>query len=348
MVQAPPADRFPEYPDSWYLFCAARQLRRGPVSRDLAGRRLVAFRTAGGRLAVMDARCGHLGADLGRGCVVGEAVRCPFHHWEYAADGRCVRVPAGGSAPAWARQACYPAEERHGFVFVFNAPEPRFPLPFFPGCRPEDFVPARPFGTTLDCPWFMVGANAFDLQHFRAAHDRRLAGEPRVDCPAPFARRASARFAVAGGSLQDRLTRRLAGDEVEMAITDWCGNLMFATATFRRTRSYGMVATEPLAGGGVAVRVVVFVPRGRTALGRLLADPLRLAVRRLFIKRFLASDAARLQGARYNPRGLIEADRDLADYFHWLAAVSHAAPAAAPARNGLPAGAARVGPGGAC
>jgi nitrite reductase/ring-hydroxylating ferredoxin subunit len=325
MVQAPPADRFPAYPVSWYLFCAARDLRRGPVARDTLGRRLVAYRTGAGAVAVLDAHCAHLGADLGRGRVVGDCLQCPFHHWEYGPDGRCTHIPASPDVPETARQASYPAVERHGFVFVFNGPEPRFALPFFPGERPEDFVPGRPFGTTLACPWQLVGANAFDLQHFRAAHDRRLAGEPRVDCPAPFARRASARFSVSGDSPQDRVTRLFAGPEVEMAITDWCGNLMFATATFRRTRSHGMVVTEPVA-GGVSVRVIVFVRRGRGPLGRALLDPLHLEMRRLFIRRFLSSDAARLDGARYNPHGLIDADRDLAEYFQWLAVVSHGTP----------------------
>jgi phenylpropionate dioxygenase-like ring-hydroxylating dioxygenase large terminal subunit len=255
--------------------------------------------------------------------VVGESIQCPFHQWEYGPDGSCTRIPITPDIPATACQAVYPALERHGFVFVFNGPEAHFPLPFFPTARPEDFTPARPFGTVLDCPWYMVGANAFDLQHFRAAHDRRLVGEPVVECPDAFARRASARFAVAGCSLQDRVTRFFAGDEVEMAITDWCGNVMFAVATFRRSRSYGMVVTEPLASGKVLVRVIVFVPRSRTLPGRVVCDPLVRWVRRSFIKKFLSSDAARLDGARYNPHGLIDCDRDLAEYFRWLADVAH-------------------------
>jgi hypothetical protein len=172
----------------------------------------------------------------------------------------------------------------------------------------------------------MVGSNAFDLQHFRAAHERRLADEPRVDCPAPFARRATARFSVSGDSLQDRLTRWFAGDEVEMSITDWCGNLLFATARFRRTCSFGLVATEPLA-AGVAVRVLVFVPRSRGLLGRMLLDPLHCSIRRFFIQKFLSSDASRLDGACYNPHGLIAEDHDLAEYFRWLSIVSHGIPA---------------------
>ncbi len=326
MTAAPVAELFPAHPVSWYLFCHSRELRRGPLSREMLGRRVVAFRTANGKVAVLDARCSHLGTDLGRGCVVGEAIRCPFHNWEYGTDGRCVRIPVTDAIPPTARQAAFPAVERHGHVFFFNTPQPLFPLPFFPGADPDAFVAARPFTTVLDCPWYMVGSNAFDLQHFRAAHDRRLVGEPLVTCPHPFARRASALFRVAGSSLQDRVTRLFAGPEVEMTITDWCGNLMFVTATFRRTTSYGMVITEPLASGQVVVRVIVFLPRGRSWIGRSLRDPVRLAVRRFFIKSFLSSDAARLDGVRYSPHGLIDWDRDLVEYFAWLAGVARGRP----------------------
>jgi phenylpropionate dioxygenase-like ring-hydroxylating dioxygenase large terminal subunit len=127
-MHAPPAaGDFPAYPATWYLFGAARELCRGPVSRDMLGRRLVAFRTASSRLCVMDARCAHLGADLGRGCVSGEVIRCPFHHWEYGLDGERVRVPGDPEMPSGARQAVYPAVERHGFIFFFNGRQPLFP-----------------------------------------------------------------------------------------------------------------------------------------------------------------------------------------------------------------------------
>ena len=49
-------------------------------------------------------------------------------------------------------------------------------------------------------------------------------------------------------------------------------------------------------------------------------------LRRFFIKKFLSSDAARLDGARYNPHGLIDCDKDLADYFCWLARVAPGGP----------------------
>jgi phenylpropionate dioxygenase-like ring-hydroxylating dioxygenase large terminal subunit len=66
MASPPAVERLPVFPASWYLFGAASKLRRGPFSRDLLGRRLVAYLTADGQPVVLDARCAHLGADLGR------------------------------------------------------------------------------------------------------------------------------------------------------------------------------------------------------------------------------------------------------------------------------------------
>src|SRR5205807_1539950 len=104
--------------------------------------------------------------------------------------------------------------------------------------------------------------------------------------------------------------------------TDWCGNLMFTTAAFGRTHSYGMITTCPLETGGVRVDVTVFARRSAGRLGRALADPLRLGARRFFIMQFLRPDAALLDGLRYQPRGLLECDRHLADYWQWLAALA--------------------------
>ncbi|MDO8543307.1 MAG: hypothetical protein Q7S40_22955 [Opitutaceae bacterium] len=94
-----------------------------------------------------------------------------------------------------------------------------------------------------------------------------------------------------------------------------------------------MVATTPMPDGGVRVRVFVMKRRSRNFFGRLLIDPPSLAVRRHFINSFLSSDIVSLAGVRYNPARLIAADQIMADYFSWLAAVSHGRPPPASPRR---------------
>jgi hypothetical protein len=205
-------------------------------------------------------------------------------------------------------------------VFFFNGPEALYPLPFFDGADPDDFIRARPFGMTLRCPWWLVGANACDLQHFLGAHDRRLAGPAQVSCPTPYSRRASAPFAVVGASWRDRFTRWVGGPEVELSVTDWSGTMLFVTARFRRTRSYGLLTSLSLGRDSVFVRGIVFVKRSRFSLGRWLLDPVNLWLRRYFIKEFLRPDAElAARGLRYDPDRLLPCDDEMASYFTWLA-----------------------------
>jgi nitrite reductase/ring-hydroxylating ferredoxin subunit len=317
LARMPSAPPFPDHPATWYRFGHSHQLRHRPLSRDMLGRRLVGYRTAGGRAVVMDARCSHLGADLGRGCVVGDAIQCPFHHWEYGPDGRCRKIPTADPIPARARQAVFPTVERHGHVFFFNAPEPHFPLPFFFDEDADGFVAGRPFRFVADCAWYMLAANGFDAAHFAAVHSRSLIGPPRVDCPAPFARRMRFRARITGDSVFDRLLHWFVGDPVDVSITSWGGPLILVSGFFRKARSYIWIATQPLPAEQTLVEVIVLTRR-RGWPARAV-EPLALWLRRLFTQGFMQDDIDRLGGIRYNPAGLIETDQLLREYFSWAA-----------------------------
>lgn len=316
-VKAPPVACFPAYPASWYLFCEGNELKTEPRTKRLLGRDLVAFRTASGRVAVLDAHCSHLGADLGCGKVLGESIQCPFHNWRYDLDGRCVEVPGASSIPTFARQRCYPAQERHGYVFVFNGREPLFPLPFFFDADPEGFVTARPFRYVADCTWFMNSAHAFDTQHFAAVHDRELVAPPAVDCPAPFARRNRYRAKVLGRTALDRCLQRVAGRMVSISITTWGGTFVLVTGAFDRVHSRFIIATRPLEDGTTLCEGIVFAPKANQLLARLF-EPAGLWVRRLFTHGYLADETRRLRGTQYRPSSLGANDRDMIEFFQWV------------------------------
>ncbi len=320
MIQtAPPEEAFPAYPASWYLFGESRELRKGPVSRRILGRLLVAFRTGSGRLVVMDGECAHLGADLGFGDVVGETLRCPFHHWQYGCDGACVAVPGQGKPPAFARQRIYPVEERHGHLFFFNGREPLFPLPFFLGEDPAGYVTSEVFRFIAGCTWYMTSAHAFDRQHFAAVHDRELTAPPVIDCPAPYARRNSYPAKVVGDTAFDRILRHTAGRTVKTTLTIWGGTFAVITANFERVRSGFLMAMEPLEDGRTMCHGIVLAPRAR-GLSSLLA-PLQLRLRRLFTFGYLKEEARRLRSTRYRPGSLGPSDQDMIDFFRWVAAL---------------------------
>jgi len=313
---------FPAVPSSWFHFCSSRQLDWGPVGLELLGQKFVGYRTQSGRAVVLAGRCAHMGVYLANGSVRGERLVCPLHGWEYGPDGVCQKVPGMDAVPGFARQCSYPVEERGGHVFWFNRADARFPLPFFEGVSPDELLAARPFELVAEMPWYFVGANGFDIQHFKMAHDRTLLAPPEVSSPSRFARRLVGSFEVSGSSFQDRLTRCIAGKRVTMDVTVWGGSMVLVRAEFARTTTFGMMAVLPVEAERTRGRIIVWVRRSKNPLGRLLFDPLNAAVRRFFIQTFLHSDLPRIAGVRYQPGNLVAADKVLAEYFAWLQNVS--------------------------
>jgi len=159
-------------PQSWYPVIRSRQLRRGRARTVRAlNRGIAVYRDTAGTPHALDARCSHMGADLGVGRVVGDRLQCPLHRWEYAPDGLVCAAPFEPTLPA-RRVRCYPATDRHGYVWVFNGPRPLFDLPAVDAGRFATFnLPAQTF---RNHPHFLT-ANGLDWRHMHTLHDMELA-----------------------------------------------------------------------------------------------------------------------------------------------------------------------------
>jgi phenylpropionate dioxygenase-like ring-hydroxylating dioxygenase large terminal subunit len=292
-------------------------LLRGPVSIAYADRRLVGFRTRSGQIGILDAYCSHMGADLAMGRVVEECLECPFHNWRFATDGKCLSIPLSTSIPAFARQRSYPAVLRNGLVFMWNGARALHPLPFFAGLEAEDCAWAGPLHFQLACPWYMVGANAFDTQHLYSIHERELLGPPLTWSQGDHALASQTVARVGHGRWYDRFIRIVSGPEATMTATNWSGSLVLVSAQLKRTTTYGMVSLRPLPDRKVLAQIFAWVPHSRLRALRAL-DQLSAWVRLLLIGQFLKDDAALLNNIRPGMLNLVEADGELARYFHWI------------------------------
>lgn len=313
LPKAPPISSFPANPASWYLFCHRKELRKGPLAKRMLDRDLVAFQTESGRIAVLDARCAHLGANLGCGQIVGETIQCPFHNWQFGQDGRCEKIPGAAIIPPFARQQSYPVAELRGYIFFFNGAEALFPLPFFSDESSEDLRAAKLFSYEADASWFMVAAQGFDRQHFETVHDRRLLSAPQVDCPSPFVRRNQWDAEIIGHRFPDRLLKMLVGKNVSLSIQNWGGTCYIVKARFPRACNYFLVSYRPIENDRTHFDVIVFARRGLAALS--------LIPRRWLTRAHLVAEAAQVRDTQYRPTRLIPQDADMIECFRWLAAL---------------------------
>ena len=103
----------------------------------LLGQNLVLFKDALGDWGLLDRDCAHRGADLSFGrleaLTQGGGLRCPFHGWKFAPDGRCLETPAeplGSKLCERIKQRSYPVIERSGVLFAWLGHVDSTPPPF--------------------------------------------------------------------------------------------------------------------------------------------------------------------------------------------------------------------------
>lgn len=146
------------------------------------GRDLVAYRSKDGVVRVHDRYCKHLGASLAHGgCVVDEGIRCPFHGWVWAPDGRNVSIPYQDRPNRAAKLGSWHVVERNEAIYVWFDAAGRDPywevpdmLAWAPHAATRDFHRAWPEGREhfrgLRVHPQMVTENAVDRHHFRFVH----------------------------------------------------------------------------------------------------------------------------------------------------------------------------------
>jgi 3-ketosteroid 9alpha-monooxygenase subunit A len=114
----------------WHcLGLAARFRDTGPHAVEAFGTKLVVFADSAGQLHVLDGYCRHMGGDLARGTVKGDAIACPFHDWRWGGNGRCVSIPYARRVPPAARTRSWLTLEQNKQLFVWHDPQGSPPPP---------------------------------------------------------------------------------------------------------------------------------------------------------------------------------------------------------------------------
>lgn len=144
----------------WYKLCFSSDVKPGEVIKVSAlSHDFAIFRGCDGKIAVLDAYCPHLGADLSKyedeprrntlsslslsltvffvwvllctiavgGKVKGNCLECPFHKWQYDTDGKVTHIPYLEKIPSVAKTHSWPVTEYHGHVVIYWDDERRDP-----------------------------------------------------------------------------------------------------------------------------------------------------------------------------------------------------------------------------
>ena len=144
------------YPTGWFIVGFASELAPGQVKRaHYFGEELVIFRTASGKVNVLDAYCQHLGANMGvGGTVEGEHIVCPWHGWQWRGDGTNALIPYSKiGCKQNVKIKTYPAQEWYGFIVVWHERHGRAPYwqpPVLPELETDEYYPLHPHSRMLN------------------------------------------------------------------------------------------------------------------------------------------------------------------------------------------------------
>ena len=166
-------------PSGWFFVDFSDTLKPGELRNvQLFGQEWVLFRTEGGKPGMSDPYCPHLGAHMGHGGkVCGEHLRCPFHHWEYDADGMCKAIPYAKIMPPVTKKGpilrTLPMVEKYGFMWAWFHPQcepPSWELPPIPELEDAGYTGSRRGSWTANTCMQEIAENGVDFAHLKFLH----------------------------------------------------------------------------------------------------------------------------------------------------------------------------------
>ncbi len=166
-------------PTGWFFAGYSDSIQPGEVKNiNFLDQEWVMFRGEGGQVGITDPYCPHLGAHLGHGgTVVGDNIRCTFHHWEYSTEGFCKHIPYAKVMPPITKKQpilrTLPVQERYGLIWAWYHPEaadPQWQLPHIAEMEEPGHVKPRRWSGSVNTAIQEVAENGVDNVHLKYLH----------------------------------------------------------------------------------------------------------------------------------------------------------------------------------
>jgi 5,5'-dehydrodivanillate O-demethylase oxygenase subunit len=138
----------------------------------LLGEDLILFRDRQGKLGLIAEQCPHRRASFLHGIPTERGIRCPYHGWEFSAQGKCLNQPNESDNPGFREKVstdAYAVEEMGGLLFAYLGPQPAPLLPRFDGFVMPGTI--RMMGrVVLPVNWLQIMENSLDPIHTEWLH----------------------------------------------------------------------------------------------------------------------------------------------------------------------------------
>lgn len=311
----------------WYYALPSHELApKGVKAIQLCGQELVLFRGEDGKVGALDAYCPHMGTHLGKGKVVGNTVRCFFHHWQFNTEGTCTNIPCQADIPAKAKVPYYSVVEKFGAIWVYPDAAPRHELVDFPEITKDDQTIIH-FGPSYErtCHHHVTMINGIDPQHLKTVHSLDI--EMKVDIAEPEQGNMidiSLTGKIGEGNLFEKVSRFLLGTEYSYSMRYDHGNNGFLTLMKdvhffgRKWPTLHMIfAYRPITKGRILVQPIFVTKKRSGFFGKVIESALLWMTKKGF-NSLQGEDGEVYENMRFYPANLLGMDRPIAQYIQYV------------------------------
>lgn len=169
----------------WHPVAMITDVTDAPVGVRLLDEDLVLWRDAQGAAKAFIDRCPHRGAKFSLGRVNEGKLECPYHGWQFASTGQCVKVPAvpGFTPPPQHCVKSFGVQEAYGLIWV-QLEAADVPLPVFEAEADERLrkVNCGPYDVQASAA--RTVENFLDMSHFGFVHDGWLGSRDATEIEA--------------------------------------------------------------------------------------------------------------------------------------------------------------------
>ena len=292
------------HPQSWYAVALSAEVTAGqPIGKDFLNTRVAIYRRASGEPVVLTSRCPHMGADLSLGEILGDDLRCPYHHFCFGPEGDCTKIPTDGPIPPSARVFSFPCVERFGLIWAFNGETPLFAAPSVRDYEESDLVSsARATQVFTVAPWVNV-ANTVDFMHLRYVHGLSFDFDPaKIRWPDDYHMEYEIEFdSPEFGRFEQRIRV--------------CGPNSSTHVTVADASSAGIFTSTPI--GSIAQSYYVAAVPNDPAFSEAELRS-QLDEQEALGDSLLADDSRTLTGIRFQVGSFVREDRAFAKFLRWV------------------------------
>lgn len=312
--------------DGWYIVMPSKDLLIEQArSMQICSQHLVFFRTKGGQVFAMDGFCPHMGVDLGIGKVIGEELRCFFHHWKFNGAGHCVEIPCQKDIPAKSKLQTYPITERYGFIWVH--PNHQSPSDFMciPELEGEETLSVHDDFYERTCHHHITMINGIDPQHLKTVHNLNIEMDLKIKEHKKGHLDIELSGEVPSGNLKERLMRTLLGSRYSysMHYADGCVaglSVMKGVKLFNRfavlPTLHMIFAYRP--SGDKTLVFPIYVTKKRKGLMGFCMNHFWLALTKLAFKSLQGEDGEVYENIRFSGENLLPLDEPVARYIGYI------------------------------